>query len=262
MRNFDDLEYQSLRNELNVHIDMAYKQSFTIISIVLVYYAAIFAFYKDIYNLIINTNVLSGSILSWTIMLICGLPTILIFPFSVKYHDNIRSIICIATYCKIFYEFPTMLKTETPVKAWELIHCNSMIPYGRMFASIHYIISWAGTILCGVFGAHIILSIINMYGFFNNFAIIILDLLIYIGVIVVLFYFKHQCHKNVNFQHLCSLYEEKFSEVYIEEAVNCFGLTPEQKNQFFELRKSIYRRDYNLIMELKKREHKRHFKKR
>ena len=116
-RRFSDTEYNNLRNEQNKRIDMAFNHGLTVASIMLVYLAAllvaIYYFCQIAMNdsSIIGKDAFADCLIAAVIIMLCGLPTFIIEPFSVKFHDNIRQIVSIANYVRVFYEFPSLISS-------------------------------------------------------------------------------------------------------------------------------------------------------
>lgn len=157
-------EYRTLKNEQSMRTKMVFTNGFTLVGIVLVFWAAIFAFCKDLLDLITAEGSLIGKsaiidcIIALAIIFFCSVPTILAFAFSVKYRDNIRQIVNIANFIKVFYEYPTMIKenSENAVKddlfGWETLH--SIRDNGKeKFTAVEYaVISIGSLILTLIFG--------------------------------------------------------------------------------------------------------------
>lgn len=245
-------EYNSLRSEINLHIEHAYKQGFTLASIILVYFAAIFAFYYDLRTVITTSNTYTGLLIAFVVVILCGIPTLIIYPFSIKFHDNIRAITCIATYCRVFHEYPSMIshsnKKIKEFKSWELIHCNSMIPNGNWIAFEYHIISAFAIVLTIVLGC---ISCISVTGF--NFMdawhiiggiILVLLSLLYIAFLIVVFC---KSLKNLKLAKLCAAYENLFFTAYKQEAIDIGLLSQEEASELVTYRERIISRDRNLV---------------
>lgn len=273
-KEFSDKEYEALRNEAKMRTELPQTHGYTLASITLVFFAAIFAFCEDLYSIVSSEGSIVGRyividcLFAFAIIIFCGLPTLLIHPFSVKFHDNIRQIVSIAAYCRVFYEYPTMIKNSDPntekpqnrdtgVKSWELLHCNSVIPHGNWFAFEFYIISWASIFLSFIFGTILFGCIFGMPHEYSNTpgnivigaAFVLLSLAYFVG----LFLIKHRCHKNVKIGKLFEVYEEVYFNAYAEEAVAIEFFTEEQAKELAQYREYMQDRDRKLADVIKKR---------
>lgn len=263
-KKFSDDEFKTLRNEQEMRIKMVFSQGFTLAGIVLVFWAAIFAFCKDLLDIINTENSIIGKsaiidcVIALVIIFFCSVPTLLTFSFSVKYHDNIRQIVSIANYIRVFYEYPTLIaknseisendkNEKTEILGWETLHCNHNIPHGKYLAYEYNIIAAGSTILTIIFTIALFSCLIGL-PFINeshiyiegNFSIFIFI----IGLLISLFYISFlifilcKSRKNVNVDKLFKLYGKIYFEIYVEQAEEIGLIGEEQKKNLLILWKN------------------------
>lgn len=272
-KSFNEIEFQTLRNEMNTRLDIAYGHGFTLAAVILVFWAAIFTFSKDLYDLaaasdsIIGKSAFVDGLVVCAVVLFCGIPTLLIYPFSIKYRDNIRQIISIATYIRVFFEYPSFIKRKEKGKdspkvfGWELLHCNHNIPHGNHLAIEYFIISVASIILATVFGAALVACII---GNFKNpehvyvegsFAvpIIIISGIIAIAYLIFLGVVACRCKKNVKIEDMFAGYGSAYFELYVKQAVELNIFDQQAANELIEYMKDMGERDAALNEILRKK---------
>ncbi|MDE6585718.1 MAG: hypothetical protein K2K80_03460 [Clostridia bacterium] len=283
---FSETEYNNLRNEQNKRVDIAFSHGFTVATITLVFFAGIFAFMGDFFKFLVDTEsgktvvglyaVIDCSII-FAVAFFCGLPNLLILPFSFKYHDNIRVLTNIGAYCRVFYEYPSLIskiekedkkKKNNPEKpdndkedkkpkvfGWELLHCNGVIPHGNWVAKEYCIISVASLVLSVVMGVVLFACVAHFHtDFFANawdLIVIIAFIIVFIAFTVGLgFSFKHT-RKNTQVKKLFSVYCPLYFEEYVNTAVD-FGLfTAEQSQELIRYRGHRSKCDERIEMEIK-----------
>ena len=177
-KSFSDEEYRMLRNEQNLRLEMINSHGFTIISLAFVFFSAILVFVGKIFELaaiehsVLGKSIWIDSVVIFTISAFCLLPIFLISCLSVKYEDALIQIISVAAYCKVFYEFPSMIcnenKNNKKILARELFHCNNSAVNSRQFASEYFLISLATIILSFIITLTLICCAYTTNGYFQE----------------------------------------------------------------------------------------------
>lgn len=288
---FSSTEYNNLRNEQNKRVDIAFSHGFTVATITLVFFAGIFAFMCDFIKFLVDTDSdktivgLSACIdclIILAVVVFCGLPNLLILPFSFKFHDNIRVLTNIGAYCKVFYEYPSFIKNvkEDEIKGnnvsnkdgnktdntnkeykmfgWELLHCNSIIPHGNWIAKEFFIISVASMILSVMCGIDLFACVVafhaNFFSEIINLLPIIIFLLLFLSLVVGMGISCKIINKNTKIKKLFSVYGTEYFKEYLNRAVTLNFLTKEQADELEQYRKfnadrdSILERDINNLL--------------
>lgn len=269
---FNEIEFKALRNEQQMRVEMAYNHGHILAGIILVFWAAIFAFCKDLYDIasaadsVIGKSALIDSLIACGITVFCGIPTLIIYPFSVKYHDNIRQIVSIATYIRVFYEYPSFIKEKNEaeenkdkpkVNGWELIHCSHNIPRGNFLAIEFYVISIASIILSTLLWAALFACIFGINhnyieGCFSNTINSFFLLISFIYLIFLCIIAKY-CYKNVKIEKLFETYGEIYFDKYLQEAQDLKFLNEQEIEGLKEYMKKMNIRDTLIKEELHKR---------
>lgn len=228
MRKFDVAEYQSLREEIKIHIEMAYRQSYTIISMVLVYLVAVLAFFSELYNLIVSQDLLISMLLFCIIIALFGFPTLLAKPFAKNYHDNIRAILSISIYCKIFHEWIVLDDCSLDAKGWELNHSNHELSH--RIVPIHNLVSIIGIFFYITSGSCLLYSLFEFYGV-NSW--------IWVGAVIFIAYAAFLVCTSISTSRLVgrkiqAKYVEIFLNEYIKKAIVYYGMTELQGEKLKE----------------------------
>lgn len=275
-KSFNDIEYQALRNEQNKRVDMAYNHGYLLAGIILVFFAAIFAFCKDLFDIASNADSIIGksaiidSLITCVVIFFCGIPSLIVYPYSVKYHDNIRQIVSIATYLRVFYEYPSIIKNiekeeekdKFKVNGWELIHCSHNIPRGNFLAIELYVITIASIILATLFGIALFSCMIGSKFFFDNapyiensfsIPIIIFFIVLAFAYLIFLIITANRCHKNVKIETLFETYGEIYFNEYLKEAQELNLYDEHEAKELKDYMQKMNVRDILILQELKKR---------
>lgn len=142
-KTFDTAEYEALRREMDYRVNVAYGHGFTLISVILVFFSAIFVFIAEILKMAMEPDSIFGVSIWYdlgvvfAISVFCAVPVFIVYSFSVKYEDNLRQICNIAAYQKVFHEYPSLIRREVSdqtvgVKGWEMLHCNPDVPQAKV----------------------------------------------------------------------------------------------------------------------------------
>lgn len=271
-KQFNEMEFQALRNEQNMRLDMAYNHGYVMAAMILVFWAAIFAFCKDFYEIasaedsIIGKSAFIDSIIACTIAVFCGIPALIIYPYSVKYHDNIRQIVSIATYIRVFYEYPSLIagiekaknnNDKPKVNGWELVHCSHNIPRGNYLTIEYFIISIASILISLIFGGALFACII---GVDHNFIegvysdpIIITFIGIFFAYLIFLGIVAHRCLKNIKIKNLFAVYGEIYFREYLKQAQEFEMFNEDEARELKEYMEKLNTRDLLVTQELRNR---------
>ena len=132
----DKAEYIRLHDELFKRMEWLFSQGYTLVSMVAVFWSITLS----VLGTFLTNRLPSSSpfvfFIPLLVVFLVGLPAILVFPFSVKYQDSLRTVVSLAAYLRVFYELPSMLKKKTYEKnrngekqhaiyAWETLHCDT-----------------------------------------------------------------------------------------------------------------------------------------
>ncbi len=135
-------ELKRVNQELLERMERLFSNSLLLLSIVIALWAltaTLLAGYFENYNASKAATLIVGMLA----VVLFGLPTLLLFPFSVKLHDNIRSVASLSAYIKVFFELPSLLdkekKQDGNLYLWETLHCDATIPQAKFF-SVEYVI--------------------------------------------------------------------------------------------------------------------------
>ena len=157
-KTFDTSEYEALRREMDYRVNVAYGHGFTLISVILVFFSAIFVFIAEILKMAMEPDSIFGVSIWYdlgvvfAISVFCAVPVFIVYSFSVKYEDNLRQICNIAAYQKVFHEYPSLIRREVSdqtvgVKGWEMLHCNPDVPQAKVIASEYVAVSVVAVVL-------------------------------------------------------------------------------------------------------------------
>ena len=276
-KEFSRAEYESLRSEMNMRVNMAYAHGFTLATIMLVFWAAIFAFCKDLFDLatasdsIIGKSAIIDIIIVFAVVFFCSIPCLLVYPFSVKYNDNIRQIVNIASYLRVFYEYPSMIRKEkkteegtAQVIGWEVLHCNHNIPKGNMLAFEYVIIAIGSIVLSTILGIALFGCIFGSTKLFESpehylitqpavsYSICILGAVLCAGYLGFLYRVARLCRKHVKIDDLFEKFGKKYFEVYLQEAIDLKILSQDEAAELKEYMCEAEKRDRDIFCELKK----------
>ncbi len=259
-RQFSETEYQALRQEQNLRIEMIYTHGFTLASLVLVFFSAIFVFVGNICELSLNNcpvlsqNIWIDSVISFVVSVFCLLPVALVFCFSAKNEDNLRQIISCAAYQKVFFEFPSLLSKkikdgkDTGILGWEMLHCQQKIPKAKFIAAEYFVIAIASIILSLFLGLALCLYSYfsndyysNSLNVINSALCITLFSLLFITLIGISVWLTVKIRKNTNSDNIIKKYGESYFHKYVELARNLGFLTDEQIENLFALVEKIYK---------------------
>lgn len=263
-KEFSRAEYESLRSEMNMRVSMGYSHGFTLATIMLVFWAAIFAFCKDLFDLATASDSIIGksAIIDIPILLVivffCSIPCLLVYPFSVKYNDNIRQIVNIACFLRVFYEYPSLIRNEkkteegkAQVIGWEMLHCNHNIPQGNMLALEYVIISIGSIILSFVLGFTLFACVFgNEYLVarpVESYIACILGVVACAGYLGFLCWVAYLCKKQVKIDDLFEKFGKKYFEIYLQEAIELEILSQGEASELREYMSEATKRDKDIL---------------
>lgn len=125
-KKMSEVEYERLAKELTERVDWIYSHGYKFISAIFVLWAAILALMGVLFaqgdNSIMGTNVCTDVAITLAVVVLCGAPVFIVYPFAFKYRDNLRQIGNIARYIHVFMEAPSILKGEKDFFGWEMLH--------------------------------------------------------------------------------------------------------------------------------------------
>ena len=149
-KRFGEMDYNRINNEELERIKMAYNNVHSLTSMLLVYLsslsillATIFSGFHDIVGYVqMMPYVIFPFVLVFTFL--CGIPACLIVPSAVKYGDNLRGVISLAAYNRVFHELPSLMSNDPNEKicAWETLHLDGAIPKAEKISIEYRILSF------------------------------------------------------------------------------------------------------------------------
>lgn len=256
-RSFSDEEYRMLRSEQNLRIEMINGHGFSVISFVLVFFSAIFVFVCEILKLacketsVLGQNIWVDTVIVLAISILCLLPIFLVYCLSAKYEDALRQIVSVGAYCRVFYEFPSMIrdsKENKNILAWEMFHCNSAVPKAKLFTSEYLLISIATAILSFAITLALICCSYIINGFFednvlNSVAALCVFIIVYGLSMSFAVYIIIKTRKNTQTDKIMAKYGNSYTEQYLEIAEKSEFLTIEEIEEFKRFKKIMQERD-------------------
>ena len=97
-KKMSEAEFHSLRSEMDMRVGMAFTHGFSVVSISLVFFAAIFVFISGFIDFTLKENAVTGQaafidcFITLGIEFLCLIPALIMIPYGYKYRDNIRVI--------------------------------------------------------------------------------------------------------------------------------------------------------------------------
>ncbi len=268
---YSEHEYAFLRDEQNRRLEMAYTHGFTVATIVLVFWAAIFAFCGNLYDMTIGSESIFGRmmwidcIVTFVIILFCSVPALIMVPFAVRYHDNIRVIINIGAYKKLFYEYPSLIKAKEEtgnsdslkVYSWELLHCNRVIPKGNWIAYEYFLIALFTVVLSVILGVVLFACIFFIPHEYHNSPVnwvigiaFVIGAVVYIGYLIIC---TVRVYKHVRVNKFFEIYGDLYFNAYVAEAKAIGLITPSEARELKKIKEEGQERDKKLSDDFEKR---------
>lgn len=274
-RTFGKDEYAALRHEQCLRLEMAYNHGFTLTSIILVFFSAIFVFVGVIFKLALKNESIIGkeisvdSLIVLAIVIFCLFPIFLIYYFSAKYEDNLRQVVSVGAYLRVFYEYPSILnrgktdKSDTEILGWELFHCNSSVPKAKLISAEYIIISIASFVLglsigVALFGCAYLTN--EHYYYAENLAasiaVICVFLILFMICLGVSVFTIMKIRKNTKTDTIMRNYSECYFDAYVNLAQEIGFLTEQQAKDLVQLVNNMRVRDKKLQDEFNKKRKK------
>lgn len=270
---FSEEEFRTLRSEQDMRIKMVFSNGYTLAGIILVFWAALFTLCKDLIeiananNSLIGKSALMDCAITLGIVVFCSIPALLAFAFSIKYHDNIRQIVSIANYIRVYHEYPSMIrKTQNTdekkcgIFGWEVLHCNHEIPNGKFIAYEYGIIAIASLIMSMLLGGALFACVwgIPIGGQLPAYreghaALTVIIISVIIGILYILFVLVLVvcCIKNISVDKLFAKYGSIYFDEYVEHAVAVGLITEHEKEILKNNMNSMHKRDSEIHCKLK-----------
>ncbi len=240
-------EYKTLRSEQNVRIEIINDHSFKINNFVMVFYAAVIAILGVCFDFIGNENTIFGRyiviefIISLILTVFTSIPIFMLYTFSGKYNDNLRQIVSISTYQKIFFELPSLKAKGQNILGWEFFHDHPEVPKAKLFAKEYTILS-----ITAIFCTALVSICLSASGFFLNkyfkdgynnpnlAAVIVFYVLLlgYIGYMIIL---AIKITRNTDSEKLIGEFVQEQTNYYLEIAKKSNYLTEQERAEFKKL---------------------------
>lgn len=253
-RNFNNDEYNALRQEINYRLNVIYSYGFSLVSVILVFFSMVLVFATKILEIIIDQNSIFGNSIYVDLTVIfvvtsfCALPVLLVYSYSVKYEDNLRQICNISAFQEVFFEYPSFLANKKDkITAWEFFHRTSSVPKAKMIALEYIAVSIISIIL--TFSLGLILCLCscctNSKIFFDSNHLIgsiitvCLFSILLIGVILALLALTFKIRDNTRSDKILKNYLNYYINIYLEYAKHYGILNKIQVHNFTKLSKEI-----------------------
>lgn len=248
-------DYDRVCKELLDRIDKAFSQGHQLVSMILVYWAAIFAglmgaFGKDIWLKLYYMPVFPLVVAALSLLPL--VPILLILPYTVKFYDHMRCLTSCVAYIRVFYELPHMLhKKDAAIAAsWETVHVNFKFPFVKKIASEYRTISGFSLILSIVtFSA----SNVVVFKSSNNYIIPCICLVLMLAF-YIWFYFQYMrpIYIYTDTAIFFGTYAEMFLNEYLQRAKYLNLLVDEDIKAYKKYCEDFKRFDQKLEDKIKK----------
>lgn len=251
-KKMSEAEFQSLRSEMDMRVNMAFTHGFSVVSISLVFFAAIFVFMSGFMDFVLKENAITGKdacidcFITLGIEFLCLIPAMVMIPYGYKYRDNIRVITNLGAYIKVFYDFPTLKENSENVNGvfgWELLHRDGKIPDGKKFSTEYNLISIISIAMASVFGIVLFFCIIKFHNYWDNLgdrAIIVISMILsagmIIGLAVMVFLKRGNTDTGKLFQEFCPDYFEQY--LVLAQNLGLFTEEEAQELHTFDVKKN------------------------
>ena len=265
-RKFDDKEYECLRQELGSRLEMIHSHGFTLISIVLVFFSAMFVLVGGLLKLAVESkavlgyNIITDSLICIAVVVLCAFPIPLVYCFSGKYEDNLRQIVSISEYQKVFFEYPTLIcdAKKTDVAAWELLHCNGSVPKAKIITGEYLAISIADLLVCVIAGIALLAFSYSSKGYLTgnnggNIATAIIAAVFFAAIICGLIYLTAKTRRNTDTLKIMGKYSKYYFEEYLNLAVKYNFYTKQQAQELEQIIADFKNRDDELSKKLRRK---------
>ncbi len=244
-KRMSETEYNVLRDEQNRRIEMAYSHGYTLVSIVLALIAGIFAFITPMYNILTGTESVVGKygwldgIMLIGMTIIMTVPIFIVTTSSIKFNDNIRQIINISAYIRIFYEAPALFAeckdntdNESALFGWETLHCNLNLPKSKTISAEYFftaIFDFGLTLF--LFGTFISLSAVKTFTTYSLPDKILFVIFAISDLIYLLFLISICVNIKINTDtgKMFKMYATKYTETYLTFAAELQLITESEK---------------------------------
>lgn len=256
-RTFDTAEYEALRREMDYRVNVAYGHGFTLISVILVFFSAIFVFIAEILKMAMDPDSIFG-ISIWydlgvvfAISVFCAVPVFIVYSFSVKYEDNLRQICNIAAYQKVFHECPSLIgkagsDPAAGVRGWEMLHCNPDVPQAKVIASEYVAISAVAVVLSAILWLALsVCSCVMRPQYFGSgqlagsVAAVCVFFLLFAALEAWLFLLLRKTRNNTKGDEIIGRYSPDYTKQYLRKACCLSLLTSEQAVQCYQMIRSM-----------------------
>lgn len=252
-KTFDTAEYEALRREMDYRVNVAYGHGFTLISVILVFFSAIFVFIAEILKMAMEPDSIFGVSIWYdlgvvfAISVFCAVPVFIVYSFSVKYEDNLRQICNIAAYQKVFHEYPSLIRREVSdqtvgVKGWEMLHCNPDVPQAKVIASEYVAVSVVAVVLSTLLWLALsICSCVMRPQYFRNrqlagsVAAICIFFLLFAAMETCLFLLLRKTCKNTKGDDVIGRYSPDYTKQYLCIACNLSLLSHDEAAQCYQM---------------------------
>ena len=215
MRRIKDEEYKTLRDEMNMRIQLMNTHNLGMITAVFAVWAIAGVMFKEYVEIILDYTCsdIKIAVILFTVLipLFILLPIAVILPLSVKSGDNLGQIMSISAYIKLYMEMPSYYKDKTEFIGWESLQKKEMErKLSDKFFNSEYIILSALSV-----GMFIIVSaIMCVYGIdagYNDIYYIlpILVLFAVLGIVATVFILRKSStslflsHRNDYYKRYC-----------------------------------------------------------
>ncbi|MBE6702002.1 MAG: hypothetical protein E7585_01125 [Ruminococcaceae bacterium] len=223
-------EYERLYEELLKRMEWLFSHGYTLVSMVAVFWSITLSVLGAFLSSELASNSPFTFLIPFLTVLLVGAPAIFVYPFSVKYQDNVRTVASLGAYFRVFYELPSILKKtgyaknkngdmEHKVFAWETLHCDTHYERTGGFGAEYIIISSAALVLSLTTGIVSIIAYSQCRIWF-----MLLFLFFWGGLGVV----SYKVWKNSCTRTTIDYYFVRYLHTYLAKAVNLELLTSQE----------------------------------
>lgn len=251
-KKFDEVEYNALRAEQNMRIQIINEHGFKINSFIFTFYSALIAILGFCFKFVGNSNTIFNKSIgiefavSVILTLFASLPLYMLSAFSGKYNDNLSQIVSISVYQKIFFELTSLTRKESKkLLGWELLHNNLDGSKIKLFNKEYTILSIV-TVICTV----AISAIMSSAGFFlnsyfakgalnANLVAVIVFYILLVAYMALMICLVVKIIRNTDSKKCLNEFNNNHAKDYLDKAVEYKYITEEERAEFEKLLKNV-----------------------
>lgn len=260
-------EYGRINDELLDRIRSLFSQGHTFLALVGAIWTIAAAtwgvIFQNITTAFSKENILWGLVFNFFVMFLFGLPSLLSFPFSIKHHDNLRAVVSLSAYIKVFYEAPAIFPAneDSPRKrllAWESLHCDAKLSKTRFFHSEYIIATLGADIIAFLCSIVSLCNLISFEAFQKHLLASIVFVVVSVLYIAIIIFLTVHVWRYSRVILYMKLYGSEYVNSYLRKAVAIKHITPEQADRYANFTRNQSMDDDILTLKLNKKLKTRH----